>query len=204
MSDDGSCHAGEARYVAIIADGNRRWARTRGLPLNHGHDAGAVTLRARLRDAVEWGIKELTVFSFSTENWCRPADEVRGLMTVFAQRIASETAALHRAATADPRPIGPPKVRSCPVRLPGIRSCNPASQSQMWLGSEQAANGSRTRVRTLFANQIYPLRAGRRTSVHQASWRSQPRYSSRVSTLGGGARTTNVHPTCEHSQPRYC
>ena len=60
-----------ARYVAVITDGNGRWARAHGLSVNEGHDAGADTLKARLRDAVELGIRELTVYSFSTENWSR-------------------------------------------------------------------------------------------------------------------------------------
>jgi undecaprenyl diphosphate synthase len=85
-----------ARYVAIIADGNRRWAHSRGLPVNEGHAIGADTLRARLRDAVALGVLELTVYSFSTENWSRPAAEVRGLISMLAQRIAEETPELHR------------------------------------------------------------------------------------------------------------
>jgi undecaprenyl diphosphate synthase len=84
-----------ARYVAIITDGNGRWARARGLPVNDGHDAGADTVKARLRDAVELGVRELTVYSFSTENWSRPAAEVDGLMAMFARRIAQETPELH-------------------------------------------------------------------------------------------------------------
>jgi len=64
------------RYVAIITDGNGRWARARGLSVNEGHDAGADTVKARLRDAVDLGVQELTVYSFSTENWSRPAEEV--------------------------------------------------------------------------------------------------------------------------------
>jgi undecaprenyl diphosphate synthase len=83
------------RYVAIITDGNGRWARARGLTVNEGHDAGAETVKARLRDAVEFGVKELTVYSFSTENWSRPADEVQGLMEMFARRISDETPELH-------------------------------------------------------------------------------------------------------------
>jgi undecaprenyl diphosphate synthase len=79
-----------ARYVAII-DGNGRWAQNRGLPVVEGHRAGADTVKARLRDAVELGIEELTVFSFSTENWTRPTEEVAGLMAMFAERIESET-----------------------------------------------------------------------------------------------------------------
>jgi undecaprenyl diphosphate synthase len=84
-----------ARYVAIITDGNGRWARSRGLPVVAGHEAGADTVKARLRDAVDLGIEELTVFSFSTENWRRPADEVSALMEMFARRIELETPELH-------------------------------------------------------------------------------------------------------------
>ncbi|HEX5852596.1 MAG TPA: polyprenyl diphosphate synthase [Solirubrobacteraceae bacterium] len=87
---------GAARYVAIITDGNGRWARSRRLSIKDGHDAGADTLKARLRDAVELGIEQLTVYSFSTENWSRPVEEVRGLISVIAQRIAREAPELHR------------------------------------------------------------------------------------------------------------
>src|SRR3954449_12338434 len=80
-----------AEYVAIITDGNGRWARERGLPVIEGHRAGADTVKARLRDAVELGVRELTVFSFSTENWSRPREEVDGLMAMFAERIDRET-----------------------------------------------------------------------------------------------------------------
>jgi undecaprenyl diphosphate synthase len=79
------------RYVAIITDGNGRWAEQRGLPTIEGHEAGADVVKARLRDAAEFGIAELTVFSFSTENWQRPRDEVEGLMAMFAERIDRET-----------------------------------------------------------------------------------------------------------------
>ncbi|HEX2414615.1 MAG TPA: polyprenyl diphosphate synthase [Thermoleophilaceae bacterium] len=84
-----------ARYVAIITDGNGRWATARGLPVLAGHEAGADVVKARLRDAAEFGIKELTVYSFSTENWSRPPAEVAGLMTMFAERIDRETPELH-------------------------------------------------------------------------------------------------------------
>lgn len=83
------------RYVAIITDGNGRWARERGLPPIEGHQAGADVVKERLRDAVRFGIEELTVYSFSTENWTRPADEVEGLMRMFAERIDRETPELH-------------------------------------------------------------------------------------------------------------
>jgi undecaprenyl diphosphate synthase len=84
-----------ARYVAIITDGNGRWARAHGLPVNDGHSAGADTVKARLRDAAELGIEELTVYSFSTENWSRPPEEVQGLMEMFSRRIADETPELN-------------------------------------------------------------------------------------------------------------
>ena len=80
-----------AEYVAIITDGNGRWAQQRGLPVIEGHRAGADVVKERLRDAVELGIKELTVYSFSTENWSRPRQEVEGLMAMFAERIDRET-----------------------------------------------------------------------------------------------------------------
>ncbi len=84
-----------ARYVAIITDGNGRWAKGRGLPVLAGHEAGADTVKARLRDAVELGIDELTVYSFSTENWNRSHDEVSALMEMFGRRIEGETPELH-------------------------------------------------------------------------------------------------------------
>ena len=84
-----------ARYVAIITDGNGRWAAERGLPPIEGHRAGADVVKARLRDAVDLGVAELTVFSFSTENWSRPAEEVDGLMRMFGERIDAETPELH-------------------------------------------------------------------------------------------------------------
>jgi undecaprenyl diphosphate synthase len=80
-----------ADYVAIITDGNGRWAQQRGLPVIDGHRAGADVVKERLRDAAEFGIKELTVYSFSTENWTRPKEEVDGLMAMFAERIDRET-----------------------------------------------------------------------------------------------------------------
>jgi undecaprenyl diphosphate synthase len=79
------------RYVAIITDGNGRWAQQRGLPVVDGHQAGADTVKATLRTAAALGIEELTVYSFSTENWSRPKAEVDALMAMFAHRIRVET-----------------------------------------------------------------------------------------------------------------
>jgi undecaprenyl diphosphate synthase len=85
-----------ARYVAIIADGNRRWARKHQLPAEAGHDAAADTLSARVRDAVRLGVKELSVYVFSTENWSRSNGEIAALMAMLCRRLASETPELHR------------------------------------------------------------------------------------------------------------
>jgi undecaprenyl diphosphate synthase len=83
--------AAAPKYVAIITDGNGRWAQARDLPVAEGHKAGADVVKARLRDAAEFGVRELTVYSFSTENWSRSAEEVTALMRMFSQRILSET-----------------------------------------------------------------------------------------------------------------
>ena len=94
-SPQAAAAAPSARYVAIITDGNGRWARAHGRPVNDGHSAGADTVKARLRDAAELGVEELTVYSFSTENWSRPVEEVQGLMEMFSRRIVGETPELH-------------------------------------------------------------------------------------------------------------
>ncbi len=84
-----------ARHVAIITDGNGRWAQARGVSVAEGHRAGADTVKARLRDAAQLGVRELTVYSFSTENWSRSDEEVEALMGMFSQRILGETPELH-------------------------------------------------------------------------------------------------------------
>ncbi len=86
---------GQVRHVAIIADGNRRWARARNLSGSEGHEAGTDTLRARIGDAIELGIRELMVYSFSTENWSRPTEEVRALIDMISRRIAQDGPHLH-------------------------------------------------------------------------------------------------------------
>lgn len=117
-----------AKYVAIITDGNGRWASQRGLPTVEGHRAGADTLKARLRDAAELGIEELTVYSFSTENWSRPEEEVRGLLQMMGERIGSET----------------PELKSEGVRMRYIgrrEGLDPALIERMrWSEEETAAN----------------------------------------------------------------
>jgi undecaprenyl diphosphate synthase len=83
-------------HVAIIMDGNGRWAKQRGLPRLAGHKAGTENLREILRACVEFGIEILTIYAFSTENWGRPEDEVRGLMRILEDVIDRELAELHK------------------------------------------------------------------------------------------------------------
>jgi len=83
-------------HVAIIMDGNGRWAKARGLPRIAGHRAGTEAVRRTLTASVELGIKYLTLFGFSSENWKRPADEVSDLMGLLRHYIRGEIAELHR------------------------------------------------------------------------------------------------------------
>ena len=84
------------RHVAIIMDGNGRWAAARGLPRTEGHRRGVEALRATVRAAGEIGIKVLTIFSFSSENWSRPPSEIRDLMGLLRRFIRHDLAELHR------------------------------------------------------------------------------------------------------------
>lgn len=83
-------------HVAIIMDGNGRWAKQRDLPRNEGHRAGVENMRRVLESAVEFGVKVMTIYAFSTENWGRPEDEVRGLLGIFEQVLAREVTELHK------------------------------------------------------------------------------------------------------------
>lgn len=84
------------RHVAIIMDGNGRWAAARGLPRGEGHRRGVEALRRTVRAAGELGIEILTIFSFSAENWSRPASEIRDLMGLLRRFIRNDLAELHR------------------------------------------------------------------------------------------------------------
>ena len=84
------------RHVAIIMDGNGRWAAARGLPRVEGHRRGVEALRRTIRAASEIGIKFITIFSFSAENWSRPAKEVGELMGLLRRFIRNDLAELHR------------------------------------------------------------------------------------------------------------
>ncbi len=131
------------RYVAIITDGNGRWASARGRPAVEGHEAGADVVKARLRDAAELGVAELTVYSFSTENWSRPAEEVAGLMRMFSERIERET----------------PELRDEGVRMRFIgrrEGVSPALIKQMEWAERETADGDAI---TLFVAFNYGGRA---------------------------------------------
>ena len=78
------------RHVAVIMDGNGRWARRRALPRQAGHQAGIKPVRATVELCAEAGVETLTLFAFSSENWRRPVDEVRGLMSLFVDALERE------------------------------------------------------------------------------------------------------------------
>ncbi|MBK7453376.1 MAG: isoprenyl transferase [Anaerolineales bacterium] len=84
------------QHVAMIMDGNGRWALQRGLPRLAGHKAGTENLRRVIRASVEFGVKYLTIYAFSTENWGRPPEEVKGLMYILEDVIDRELNELHK------------------------------------------------------------------------------------------------------------
>lgn len=86
---------GTPKHVAIIMDGNNRWAKSRGLKGVEGHKEGARAVKATVENCVRLGVEVLTVFAFSSENWRRPQDEVNALMELFLQSLADEVPELH-------------------------------------------------------------------------------------------------------------
>jgi undecaprenyl diphosphate synthase len=86
----------EPQHIAIIMDGNGRWARRRGLPVPSGHRAGVEAVRAALKTCKAKGIKALTLFAFSSENWGRPETEVRALMALLCHYLRREVEQLQR------------------------------------------------------------------------------------------------------------
>ena len=102
MSDTQAPHDAEPpfdtvpRHVAIIMDGNGRWAAARGLPRGEGHRRGVEALRRTIRAAGEMGIKFITIFSFSAENWTRPASEIGELMGLLRRFVRNDLAELHK------------------------------------------------------------------------------------------------------------
>jgi len=83
-------------HVAVIMDGNGRWARSKGKPRHAGHRAGVKSVRMTVEAAAERGVSHLTLFAFSSENWGRPEDEVSSLMSLFVEALRREVGELHR------------------------------------------------------------------------------------------------------------
>ena len=104
------------RHVAIIMDGNGRWAQSRGLPRSAGHRMGVEAVRRTVRAAIELGVQYLTIFSFSSENWARPASEIDDLMGLMKRFIRRDLAELHQNG----------------VRIARDRRARPASTPSCW------------------------------------------------------------------------
>ncbi|HEX9116827.1 MAG TPA: isoprenyl transferase [Anaerolineae bacterium] len=117
-------------HIAIIMDGNGRWANARGWPRLAGHKAGTDNIRGVLRAAADFGVKALTIYAFSTENWQRPLDEVNGLMRLLGEVIQRDLDDLH-ANNVQIRHSG---------RLEGI---NPRLQQQIKQAVEKTRNNTR-------------------------------------------------------------
>ncbi len=95
MTSEKRAHSPAPRHIAIIMDGNGRWAKQRGLPRLVGHRAGVENIRRILSECVDQGVRYLTIYAFSTENWSRPSAEVEGLMRIFGEFLDRETRSLH-------------------------------------------------------------------------------------------------------------
>ncbi len=91
--------AGVPVHVAVIMDGNGRWAQSRGLPRSKGHEAGAESVRVLLRSARKFGVRFITLYAFSVENWKRPKAEVSGLMSLLRTFLANNEKELHESRT---------------------------------------------------------------------------------------------------------
>lgn len=124
-------------HIAIIMDGNGRWARARGLPRLAGHRAGTENLRRIIEACVEFGVKYLTIYAFSTENWGRPMDEVEGLMNIFDDVFDRELNELHKRG-AQLRHVG---------RLEGVR---PSMIEKIKRGVERTKNNQRLVLNVAF------------------------------------------------------
>jgi undecaprenyl diphosphate synthase len=130
-------------HIAIIMDGNGRWASRRALPVLAGHRAGTKALKKTIRAAIELGVSQLTVYSFSTENWNRPEDEVSGLMALLEEMIEAEV----------------PELKEQGVRLVFVGRLEAASaalQERMRWGERETAANERL---TLFVAFNYGGRA---------------------------------------------
>lgn len=125
------------RHIAIIMDGNGRWARRRGLPRVAGHRAGAENLRRIINACVEFGVQILTIYAFSTENWERPESEVRGLMKIFTRVLDQELNELHAQGV-------------CLHHLGDLNGIEPALQDKVRLALEMTKDNDRLILNVAF------------------------------------------------------
>ena len=125
------------QHVAIIMDGNGRWARKRGLPRVAGHRAGAENLRRIINACVEFEIKILTIYAFSTENWDRPESEIRGLMKIFTRVLDQELQELHEQGV-------------CLHHLGDLKGIEPALQDKVRYALELTKNNDRLILNVAF------------------------------------------------------
>ncbi len=174
------------RHLAIIRDGNRRWANARGLPSSAGHEAGADTLSARVHDALELGIKQLAVYSLSTENLSRPVQELGPLIGLLTRRIALEGPRLLR--------------QGVRVRFIGSRHELPAELTEQ-MDRAQALTAS-NHVMTLFLAINYSARAeilsaarryrdGREQGLRRLLYAPEMRDPELIIRTGGEQRLSN-------------
>jgi undecaprenyl diphosphate synthase len=150
-------------HVAVIMDGNGRWASRRGLPRIAGHRAGVKAVREAIVSAIELGVRYLTVYSFSSENWRRPADEVTGLMSLFVEVLDREVDSLME--------------QDVKVRVIGRRDGLPEATASAFLRAEQrtADNGTLTLVVALdYGGRMEIADAARAIAREAAAGRLDP------------------------------
>ncbi len=187
--DPGSVSGAVPRYVAIITDGNGRWAEREGVPTLDGHRAGADVVKERLRDAARLGVEELTVFSFSTENWQRSPDEVSGLMRMFGERIRSETPELDEEGVRM-RFVGRREgISRGADRADGLgRGDDRGQRAHHALRRLQLRRAGRDRRRRAELSRRAPRRSSARTSTRRTC---TTRTSSSAPAASSGSRTTS-------------
>lgn len=168
------------RHVAIIMDGNGRWAAARGLPRVEGHRRGVEVLRRTIRAAGEIGIKVITIFSFSSENWSRPAAEVGELMGLLRRFIRNDLAELHRSG-----------VR---VRIIGERAGLAADIGRLLIEAEELTKdntGLTLVVAFNYGARQEIARAARRVAEDVAQGRHKPEDVT-IDTVGGYLDTADM------------
>lgn len=161
-SDSGSAPAGP-RHVAIIMDGNGRWAQAKGRPRLFGHHAGAKRVREVVEACPEHGVKYLTIFAFSTENWKRTQVEVAGLMSLFRRYIAREMQALAeknvRVRFIGDRPRLDPKLRELMDKLEEVTRGNDGTNLTIALnygGRDEVARATQRLAEDVASGKLLP------------------------------------------------